>query len=116
MRVLVLTLGVVLLGAVFPSARQQGPAATFRAGRDLVSIDVVVRDRNGAIVRGLTTDDFEVREDGRTQEILTFTFEQIDERMPAAAQTELLAGVEAQVASGDRPGAVRQAPRLGAPA
>jgi VWFA-related protein len=104
-RVLVLTVGVALAGAVFPSARQQGPAATFRAGRDLVSIDVVVRDRNGTVVRGLTADDFEVREEGRTQEILTFTFEQIDERAPAARQTELLAGVEAQVAAGDRPGA-----------
>ena len=94
-------LGAVILCLVAavapPRAQQTGPAGTFRAGRDLVSIDVVVRDRSGAIVTGLTAGDFEIREDGRQQEILTFGFEQIDDRAGPSAATTLLAGVEAQV-------------------
>ena len=40
-------------------------------------VDVVVRDRNGAVVKGLTADDFELLEDGMRQQILTFAFEEI---------------------------------------
>jgi VWFA-related protein len=65
-----------------------------------VSIDVVVRDRQGNIVRGLTRADFEIREDGRPQDLLTFTFQEITDRPPATAGAtpELLAGIEAGMA------------------
>jgi Ca-activated chloride channel family protein len=46
---------------------------TFRAGIDLVTVGVTVTDRSGAIVRGLTRDDFRVVEDGRQQSVLQFT-------------------------------------------
>ena len=74
---------------------QQRPV--FRTTRELVSVDVVVRDRDGNIVRGLTPADFEVREDGRPQPLETFTFQEISERPAAVAAgaTELLGGVEA---------------------
>ena len=79
------------------SGPQQRP--TFRTGRDLVSVDVVVRDRSGSIVKGLTADDFEVREDGRPQDILGFSYQEIsDTAAPALGATELLAGVEEKMA------------------
>ena len=48
----------------------QGP--TFRLDVHLVNIFVNVTDRNGAIVGGLTRDDFAVTEDGRPQQIAVF--------------------------------------------
>jgi VWFA-related protein len=71
----------------------------FRTGRDIISVDVIVRDRSGAVVRGLTAADFEIREDGRPQEISTFSFEEIAVKAQAAPieSPELLAGVEARL-------------------
>src|SRR5688572_27202269 len=39
----------------------------------VASIDVVVRDRDGKLVQGLTADDFEVYEDGKLQPITNFS-------------------------------------------
>jgi len=84
-----------------PGAQEQQPPqprAVFRTARNIVSVDVIVRDRSGAIVQGLTAADFEVREDGRLQDVLSFTFEHITDKAIAAAQkTDLLAGVEDKV-------------------
>lgn len=82
----------LLASAVAPSAQQP----TFRASRDLISIDVVVRDRMGNIVRGLTASDFDVREDGTTQHIETFSFQEINGQGIPAREVNLLTGVEAQ--------------------
>jgi VWFA-related protein len=74
---------------------QQPPKPTFRSGRDLVSVDIVVRDRSGSIVKGLTAADFEVREDGRSQDVLGLSYQEIsDTGTKPIAVTELLAGVE----------------------
>lgn len=43
-----------------------------RLGTDLVHVGVVVTDRRGAVVHGLTRDDFSITEDGKPQEILQF--------------------------------------------
>ncbi|HEY3381053.1 MAG TPA: VWA domain-containing protein [Vicinamibacterales bacterium] len=71
----------------------QRPAAVFRSGVDLVTVNVVVRDRNGAVVRGLTRDDFTILEDNKPQTIATFDFEEIEsppsEAVPAAVPTVL---------------------------
>ena len=40
------------------------PPPVFRSGVNLVLVDVVVRDKTGAVVKGLTADDFELLEDG----------------------------------------------------
>jgi VWFA-related protein len=58
-----------------PAPPQAQP--TFRSSVNLVLVDVVVRDRNGAVVKGLTIDDFDLVEDGARQQILTFAFEEI---------------------------------------
>ena len=61
-------------------------------------MDVIVRDKSGAVVRGLTAADFEVREDGRPQAIQSFSFEEIAARAVAPIETaELLGGVEAKM-------------------
>jgi VWFA-related protein len=58
-------------------------------------VDVVVRDRAGDIVRDLTAADFEVREDGRPQEILGLSFQEISSTQGTpVSSAELLAGIE----------------------
>ncbi|MEO7272607.1 MAG: VWA domain-containing protein, partial [Vicinamibacterales bacterium] len=76
----------------------QSPGGVFRSRREVVTVDAIVRDKNGAIVRGLTAADFEVREDGRPQQVLNFSFEEIKDAAPAPIETaDLLAGVEARL-------------------
>jgi VWFA-related protein len=91
---------VIVFGLAVRPSGQQAPAERpiFRSGRDLVSVDVVVRDRSGAIVRGLTAADFDVREDGRAEDILTVSFQEIAEQGPGTAlrSADLLAGVNTQ--------------------
>ncbi|MEP6916043.1 MAG: VWA domain-containing protein [Acidobacteriota bacterium] len=78
---------------------QQAPRSVFRSGRNVISVDVIVRDKSGAVVRGLTEKDFEIREDGRPQEVANFNFEEItDKTVPALQSVELLGGVEAKMA------------------
>ena len=79
--------------ATSPSAQQSQPV--FRSRLNLVSVDVIVRDKSGAVVRNLTAADFEVREEGKAQEITNFNFEEItDNAVPALRSADLLAGVE----------------------
>ena len=55
-----------------PSVRLISQEPTFKVDVRLVNIFVNVTDRNGAIVGGLTRDDFSVTEDGRPQQIAVF--------------------------------------------
>lgn len=88
-------IGVLLLmPGAYPEAQQ---APVFRANLSMVSVDVVVRDRAGNIVRGLTEKDFEIREDGRPQQVRTFIFQEISEAALAATSVDLLGGVEEKV-------------------
>jgi len=57
---------------------QAPPRAVFRTGTELVLVNVVVRDKSGAVVRGLTRDDFVVAEDDKPQTITSFDFEELD--------------------------------------
>ena len=63
---------------------RQTSAPVFRGGTELVLVNIVVRDRSGGVVRGLTRDDFTLVEDGRPQTITSFDFEELD-RGPAPA-------------------------------
>src|SRR5438105_2303253 len=76
--------------AVTPLVGQQ-PTPSFRGGVNLILVDVVVRDRSDAIVRGLTADDFELLEDGVRQQIVTFAFEEIGKSAPAIENASALA-------------------------
>jgi Ca-activated chloride channel family protein len=61
-------LGLATVGALGAAAQE----TVLHVDVKLVSVFVNVTDRNGAIVGGLTKDDFHVTEDGRPQEIAVF--------------------------------------------
>jgi VWFA-related protein len=85
---------LALVGAPL-SAQQASAPPVFRSSTQIVSVDVIVRDSSGAVVRGLTAADFTVTEDGKTQPIQTFTFEEIADRPAGALETAtVLGGVE----------------------
>ena len=90
-------------GTVHPTAQQQQqqpperPRFESSAGVSIVSVDVVVRDSSGNIVRGLTAKDFIVSEDGKPQKIETFSFQEISASAPAADGIQLLEGLEDKV-------------------
>lgn len=78
-----------------PAAQQAPPV--FRTNLSIVSVDVVVRDRDGQVVRGLTAKDFELLEDGRAQDVRTFAYQEIKAGPATAVSVDLLAGVEEKV-------------------
>jgi len=87
---------------------QQAPTPAFRSNVSVVVVDVVVRDRNGAIVRGLTAADFDVREDNRPQSIRSFDFEEVTTAPPAGpAAPALLAAATAPQPANAPPPALR---------
>ena len=63
-------LSVLALAAAALAAQE--PVTTIHVDVRLVSIFVNVTDKNGALVGGLTQDDFAVQEDGRPQQIAVF--------------------------------------------
>jgi VWFA-related protein len=71
--------------------QQAQTAPVFRSTVNLVLVDVVVRDRKGAAVSGLKSDDFQVLEDGRPQQVRTFAFEEITRTARPIAQATALA-------------------------
>jgi VWFA-related protein len=76
---------------VTASPRAQTPAPSrpvFRSGTELVLVNVVVRDKSGATVKGLTRDDFIVSEDDKPQTIASFDFEELDNPDVAPAEPE----------------------------
>ena len=101
--VLVCTGCLIAAVANRPSAQQQPPAPVFRTNLSLVSVDVIVVDRAGNVVRGLTEKDFEVIEDGRPQDIRTFTFAEIKAGSLPSVSVDLLAGVEDKVLANTSP-------------
>src|ERR1043165_7563702 len=55
-----------------PATPAATPAPTFRASVDLVTSDVIVRNKRGQFQADLSKDDFEVYEDGVKQEVSSF--------------------------------------------
>jgi VWFA-related protein len=55
------------------AGRQAPPAVTFQVEINYVDVDVVVTDSQGRTVAGLSRDDFELLEDGKTQKIEMFS-------------------------------------------
>jgi VWFA-related protein len=55
-----------------PTASPAGPSPSFPSQVELVTVDVVVTDKKGAPIAGLTRDSFSVSEDGTPQSIASF--------------------------------------------
>jgi VWFA-related protein len=66
------TLAAVLLLSGLAAAQEPREVPTFASQVDLVTVDVVVLDRQGELVRGLTVEDFTLFEDGKPQSIASF--------------------------------------------
>ena len=80
---------VALLVLVLPAFAQQQPAPP-QYGETIevrvVNLDVVVTDRDGNPVTGLTRDDFEIYENGKKKEITNFL--EVDERVKPGADAK----------------------------
>jgi VWFA-related protein len=66
-----------------------------RVTSDLVLTNVVVRDRQGNLVRGLSQDDFSILEDGKPQRITSFDFENVDALVTAGNAGPTVSGTAA---------------------
>jgi VWFA-related protein len=75
---------MILMTAVPHAQAPRQPATVFRSGTELVLVNVVVRDKSGAVVRGLTRDDFAITEDDKPQTVTSFDFEELDKADAAA--------------------------------
>jgi VWFA-related protein len=73
MRPIALVLAACCIASVHAVSGVEGQP-TFRAGVELVTIDVVATDRSGKPVHDLKASDFELFEDGKSQPIRTFQF------------------------------------------
>ena len=100
---------VLVLVLLATSLSGQQPASPFRSGVDLVLVDLVVRDKTSAPVKGLTRDDFELLEDGVRQQILTFAVEEIGTTAAPVSPTAVLSPA-AERSPARRPGDSAPAP------
>jgi VWFA-related protein len=100
---------LVLLLSTTTSARQAAQRRpSFRAGVELIYVNVVVRDGSGNIVRDLKREDFTLIEDDKNQAITAFDFEEVPaEALPpdqpaAPVEAILTANVGAKPAAPER--------------
>jgi len=73
-----------------PAAPSSRPQSVFRSAVNVILVDVDVRDKNGSPIAGLKASDFDLREDGKSQEIVTFAFEEITSKASAIETAQML--------------------------
>ena len=78
-------LSALLIPFVVPSAPASTQDVVPGVSSELVQLDAVVTDAKGQIVRGLSREDFEVREDGKPQPVVHFMPAGPGSRAPALA-------------------------------
>ena len=102
-RVCALTAMTGVLLVTVPAAQQApAPSVTFQVEVNYVDIDAVVTDERGNFVPGLTKEDFALFEDGKSQEISTFSL--VDIPLPVAgAQSAAVAPAVPDVRSNAQP-------------
>src|SRR5438477_6358257 len=99
-RMLRFALSVLIAGPCLGAqdAGRQAPSpgdSRIRVTSDLVLTNVVVRDRQGNLVRGLPQDAFSIYEDGKQQRISSFDFENVDQLATAGAAGPTVSGAAA---------------------
>jgi len=77
-RLTALLLAAGMLAAPVVEAQQSNPPYVVKREVEVVLVNVVVRDKSGGLVRGLTAADFTVLEDNKPQTLSSFDFEQVD--------------------------------------
>ena len=73
-----------------PASRQPGPQdqeEVVRITTSLVQVDAVVTDSKSQLVKDLTADDFEIREDNHAQKITNFSYVSVEGAPPEPATT-----------------------------
>ena len=81
-------------GAVQPAAEERSSPTSFGASTERVQVDLVVRDKKDAILRGLTAADLEIFEDGVRQTIESLEFVErtgAEQALPSAAAPAFVA-------------------------
>jgi VWFA-related protein len=73
--ILAMLVGVGGIGSATPEQTPAPPPPTFKAGVDLVTVSVVVKNREGKPVTGLSRQDFELTDAGRVRNIADFRSE-----------------------------------------
>jgi VWFA-related protein len=109
--VIKLLLLAAAFGMVGTACAQDLPSGgTLRLTSRLVYVDVVVRDRSGQVMQGLTQQDFKVEEDGRPQAVSFFeahSFNQLAQapspqaQVPSASQLQFTNVARRDVTAGD---------------
>ena len=78
---------LVALALAGPAAQDQKAVPAFPARAEAVTLDVVVVDKQGRPVRGLTAADFTVLEDGRPQTVVGFEAADLSAALPEPPST-----------------------------
>jgi len=91
-------MAVVLACAMAPwpvlAQDQDTSGYQFKKNVEIVLVNVVVRDKQGNIIRGLKKDDFTVLEDGKPQSLSSFDFEETDtQALPPLTSQPTIMGV-----------------------
>ncbi|PYY19433.1 MAG: VWA domain-containing protein [Acidobacteria bacterium] len=97
---LTLTLFFASPSLIAQDAQPQTPSPgdyRIRVTSDLVLTNVVVRDKQGNLVRGLTQDAFSILEDGKQQRISSFDFENVDALATAGSTGATVTGTAASM-------------------
>src|SRR5215470_833595 len=92
---LTLSLFITVPSLTAQDAQPQTPSPgdyRIRVTSDLVLTNVVVRDKQGSLVRGLGQDAFSIFEDGKQQRISSFDFENVDALATAGSAGPTVSG------------------------
>lgn len=92
MRQFMVVAGLCCAASAITLARQQPqqPApATFRSSVTLVTVDVVVLDRDGKPVPGLTAEDFQIKLNGKMQPVRALSYVQVAQQAAPITVTDL---------------------------
>ena len=104
---LLVALAALPAAAVLVAAQAPPPAAqspTFKTQVEYVEVDALVLDKQGNLVRNLKKEDFDIREDGKTQSIVTFSLVDIPvDRLEQPLFTINNRTIEPDVRTNERP-------------